>query len=74
MNGPLKPGYFPLGSVESRVMARAQLECAEREPKQVLRIRVIHVGLDSKEPLPQRQKLSWQGGVTEITHVAGSSS
>jgi hypothetical protein len=74
MNSLLKPGYFPVGSPESRAMARAQLECAEREPRQVLRIRVIHIGLDSKEPLPQSQKFRWQGGVTEIIHVAGSSS
>lgn len=74
MNNRLKPGYFPLGSPESRAMARAQLERAEREPTQVLRIRVIHVGLDSKELLPRPQRLPWQGGVTEIIHVAGSDS
>jgi hypothetical protein len=74
MNNRLKPGDFPLGSRESRAIARAQLERAEREPTQVLRIRVIHVGLDSKERLPQPQKFRWQGGVTEIIHVAGSSS
>jgi hypothetical protein len=72
MNNRLKPAHFPLGSPESRAMARAQLEPAEREPTQVLRIRVIHVGLDSKEPLPQPQRIPWQGGVTEIIHVAGS--
>lgn len=71
MNNRLKPEHFPLGSPESRPMARAQLERAEREPAQVLRIRVIHVGHDSKEPLPQSQRFPWQGGVTEIIHVAG---
>jgi hypothetical protein len=74
MSSLLKPGDFPLGSPESRAMARAQLERAEREPRQVLRIRIIHVGLDSKEPLPQPQTVPWQGGVTEIIHVAGDSS
>jgi hypothetical protein len=62
MSSLLKPGDFPLGSPESRAMARAQLERAEREPRQVLRIRIIHVGLDSKEPLPQPQTVPWQGG------------
>jgi hypothetical protein len=74
MNNRLKPGHFPLGSPESRAMARAQLERAEREPAQVLRVRVIHVGLDRNEPLRQPQRFPWQGGVTEIIHVAGSSS
>lgn len=74
MNNRLKPGYFPLGSTESRAMARAQLESAEREPRQVLRVQIIHIGLDDKERLPQSRTILWQGGVTEIVHIAGSSS
>jgi hypothetical protein len=54
-------------------MARAQKERAEQEPKQVLKVRVIHVGLDDRELLPKPQTISWRGGVTEIVHVAGSS-
>jgi hypothetical protein len=74
MNSLFKPGDFPLGSPESRAMARAQLERSERKPGQVLRIRVIHIGVDSIEPLPQAQTYPWQGGVTEIIHTADSSS
>ena len=55
-------------------MARAHLERAEWEPGQTLRIRVVRVGGDSKEPLPPPQTIPWQGGVTEIIHLAGSSS
>ncbi len=72
MNPRLKPGDFPLGSPESRAVVRAQLERARREPRQELRVQIIHIGLDDKEPLPQSQTIPWQGGVTEITHVAGS--
>jgi hypothetical protein len=74
MSRRLTPGDFPIGSLESRAVVRAQLERAEREPGQVLRIQIIHVGLDDKEPLPQPQTIPWRGGVTEIVHVAGSSS
>ncbi len=74
MNPRLKPGDFPLGSPKSRAVARAQLARAEREPRQVLRVQVIHIGLDNKEPLPQSQTIPWQGGTTEIIHIAGSNS
>lgn len=73
MNGLPKPGNFPIGSSESRAAARAQLERLN-QPKEILRVRVIHVGHDGKEPLPPPQRHRWTGGVTEIIHVAGSSS
>ncbi len=42
----LGPGDFPLGSLESRAATRAMLENAEREPREVLRVRIIQVGSD----------------------------
>jgi len=69
----VKPADFPLGSAESRAAARVQLE-RSKEPKEVIRVRVVHVGDDGKEPLPPSQRHRWTGGVTEIIHVAGSDS
>jgi hypothetical protein len=65
----MKPSDFAVGSVESRVAARARLSRAE--PEEVLRVRVIHIGYDEETPLPLLRLLKWNGGLTEITHVAG---
>jgi hypothetical protein len=74
VNPRLKPGDFPLGSPKSRAVVRAQLERAEREPSELLKVEIVHIGFDDKEPLPQSRTIPWQGGVTEIIHIAGSSS
>jgi hypothetical protein len=50
MNNRLKPGHFPLGSPESRAMARSQLERAEWELAQVLRIRAFTLDSTAKGP------------------------
>ena len=70
----MKLGVFPVDSLDSRPVVHAQLKRAEQDPRQVLRIQIIHVGLNDKEPLLQPQTIPWRGGVTEIVHVAGSSS
>ena len=69
----MKPADYPLGSAESRAAARVQIE-RSKEPKEVIRVRVIHVGHDGKEPLPPSQRLPWNGGITEIVHIASSDS
>jgi hypothetical protein len=70
----MKPSDFRLGSIESRAAARVQFELAEREPEAFIRLRVIHVGHDGKEPLPASRRVPWRGGVTEIIHLAGDGS
>jgi hypothetical protein len=67
------PSDFPLGSIESRAMARAQIERTE-QPKALLRVRIIYIGRDGKELLPSPRRIPREGGATEIIHVAGSSS
>ncbi len=42
----LGPGDFPLGSLESRAATRAMLENAGREPREVLRVKIISMGSD----------------------------
>ena len=73
MTGLPKPGDFPIGSSESRAAARVQIE-RSKQPREVIRVRVIHIGHDGKEPLLPPQKFPWKGGVTEIVHTAGSNS
>lgn len=73
MTGLPKPGSFPIGSSESRAAARVQLE-RSKQPKEVIRVRIIHVGHNGKEPLPPSKSISWQGGITEIVHVSGGNS
>jgi hypothetical protein len=63
-----KPGNFPICSPESRAAARAMLERAEREPGTVLRLVIVHIGHDERDPLPAPERIKWAGGVTEIVH------
>jgi hypothetical protein len=65
----MKPADFCLGSIESRVAARAQLEWAK--PEIVLRVRIVHIGHDGTTPLPVAQHIVWKGGASQIVHVAG---
>jgi hypothetical protein len=67
----VKPADFPLGSAESRAAARAQLERAKREPGEVIRVQIVYIGHDKKEPLPPPERIPWKGGVTEMIWVAG---
>jgi len=70
-----KPGNYQLGSVESRTAARAMLERIQTsQQKNGIVVRIEHIGYDGKEPLPLSQRIPWGGGITEIIHVAGSSS
>lgn len=70
-----KPGNYELGSIESRTAARAMMERIQTaRKKNVILVRIEHIGHDGKEPLPLSQRIPWEGGVTEIIHVAGSSS
>lgn len=64
-----KPGDFPLGSIESRAAARALGAC--RTETEVFRVRIVHIGHNGKDPLPLPQFIKWDGGATEIIHVAG---
>lgn len=66
----MKPSDFPLGSLASRAAARAEIERSEREPAEVISVRIIHIGHDGKQPLPLPQRRSWERRVTEITHAA----
>jgi hypothetical protein len=69
-----KLGDFPICSLESRALARAMLERAERKPGTVLRLVIVHIGHDGTEPLPAPQRIKWVGGVTAIVHEAGAES
>lgn len=60
--------HFPVGSLQSRVAARAKLE---REPGTVLHVTVIHIGHKATDPLPAPDRIKWNGGLTEIVHLAG---
>jgi hypothetical protein len=65
----MKPSDFQLGSLASRVAARAQLERV-KQGRETISIRVVYIGYDGQEPLPPPQTIPWKGGVTEIVHVA----
>jgi hypothetical protein len=66
----MKPADFRLGSIESRAAARRQLDWAESEI--VLRVRIVHIGRDGTTPLPASRRIVWQGGASQIVHVAGT--
>jgi hypothetical protein len=70
-----KPGNYVLGSIESRIAARAMSKRirADQE-KNVILITIEHIGHDGKDPLPPPRRIEWEGGVTRIIHVAGSGS
>jgi len=69
-----KPGNYQLGSIESRTAARTLLErIRTSQEKNVIAVRIEHIGHDGKEPLPLSQRIPWGGGVTEIIHVPGGS-
>jgi|HubBroStandDraft_4_1064222.scaffolds.fasta_scaffold487713_2 hypothetical protein len=70
-----KPGNYALGSIESRTAARAMLERirSDREENAII-VRIEHIGHDQKDSLPPPRRIVWEHGVTEIVHVAGSSS
>ena len=64
-DGP-RPEDFPIDSTESRAAARAMIT---REPEKVIRLTIVHIGHDGKEPLPPSSRSEGDGGVTEILHV-----
>jgi hypothetical protein len=65
----IRPGEFPLGSVESRAAARV---LAKEVPLDVLRVTIVHIGKRDAEGLPLPAKVNWPGGITEIVHIPGS--
>jgi hypothetical protein len=70
-----KPSSYVLGSLESRTAAKTMLERRRRDQeKNVILVRIEHIGHDAKEPLPPSQRIPGKSGVTEIIHVAGGSS
>lgn len=70
-----KPGNHQLGSIESRTAARAMLErIRTSQEKNVIVVRIEHIGHDAKESLPLPRRIPWIGGATEIIHVAGDGS
>jgi hypothetical protein len=70
-----KLGSYALGSLESRTAARTMLERIRTEKeKNVILVRIEHIGHDGKVPLPAVQRILGESGVTEIIHVAGRSS
>lgn len=69
-----KPGNYQLGSIESRAAARAMSEHTQtNRKKNVIHVRIEYISYDGKEPLPLPRRIPWEGGVTEIIHVAGNS-
>lgn len=70
-----RPGDYRLGSIHSRIAARAILERIRVEQeKNAIIVMVEHIGHDGSDPLPLPRRIVSAGGVTEIIHVAGRSS
>ena len=70
-----RPSDYQLGSIQSRIAARAILGRirADQERNAIIVI-VEHIGHDGRDALPPRRRIESAEGVTEIIHVAGSSS
>jgi hypothetical protein len=70
-----KPGDYQLGSIQSRIAARAILECTRvDQEKNAIIVKVEHIGHDGRDPLPPPRRTVSAGRATEIIHVAGSNS
>lgn len=64
-----RPGDFQLGSIESRAAARALV--ASMSDPEPFKVTIVHIGHDGATPLPPPTVIKWDGGTTEIMHVAG---
>ena len=67
----MKPGDFPIGSIESRVAARACSKRLNEIPVRVIRVNIVHIGYNGTGAFPPPSRIEWEGGVTEIVHTAG---
>lgn len=65
----LRPGDFPVGSLESRAAARSMLRRIQENPGAVLRVRIVHIGCGANMPLRATTRSQWDGGLTEIVHA-----
>jgi hypothetical protein len=66
-----KPGDYRLGSIQSRIAARAILERIRVEQeKNAIIVMVEHIGHDGRDPLPPPRRILSPAGVTGIIHVA----
>jgi hypothetical protein len=69
------PSDYQLGSIQSRIAARAILERIRLDQeKNAIIVTVEHVGHDGGDPLPPHRRIVSAEGVTEIIHVASNSS
>jgi hypothetical protein len=69
-----KPGFYALRSLESRTAARMMLERTRiNQQKNIILVKIEHIGHDGREPLPPPRRIQGGGGVTEIVHLAGGS-
>jgi hypothetical protein len=70
-----RPGDYQLGSIQSRIAARAILERIRVEQeKNAIIVMIEHIGHDGSDPLPLPRRIVSAGRVTEIIHVAGAGS
>jgi hypothetical protein len=68
-----EPGDYQLGSIQSRIAARAILERIRADQvKNAIIVTVEHVGHNGRDPLPPPRTIVSAGGITEILHVTGS--
>jgi len=66
------PADYPLGSIQSRIAARAILERIRvGQEKNAIIVTIEHIGHDGKNPLPPPRRIVSKGGVMGIIHVAG---
>jgi hypothetical protein len=70
-----RPSDHQLGSIQSRIAARAILERIRFDQEMNATIVTVeHIGHAVGDPLPPPRRIVSAEGVTEIIHVAGSSS
>jgi len=69
------PADYQIGSIQSRIAARAIIERIqlERERNAII-VTIEHIGRNDRDPLPPPRRVVSKGGITEIIHVAGSGS
>ena len=67
----MKPGDFPIGSLESRVAARACSKRLNEIPVRVIRANIVYIGCNGTGPFPPPSRIEWEGGVTKIVHTGG---
>jgi hypothetical protein len=69
------PADYQLGSIQSRIAARAVLgRIRAEQEKNAIIVTVEHIGHDGRVSLPSSRRIVSARRVTEIIHVAGSDS